>query len=332
VTRQPPPGSGPGTGPATPSGPSGYLVAALALLVLAPLALVTWLAGAAALRAERRVRRWHLAAIGGPGAALAGWLVLPGVGHQAALAVSGVVMGHPGGALRPSWGLLGAAAGLFCRWALLTAPVGVPAGLVAAAVPPVDRGVPRPEWQASERRARERAETARRRRAVKRAGREGSDPGSPALAVSLGGDLAGWRIGDLIVPPAGQLGLAWLLIGAPGVGKSTAQHRLAYLAGRERRHRSPSEASQRAKRRTARCRAWAVAGSAPWSSRSAVKAATRFRSSTAGWPCSSHQARYAFTPVRYMRRVDGLLRSARKCTSQEPSRSARSSGAGMAVS
>jgi hypothetical protein len=130
--------------------------------------------------------------------------------------------GPPG----PSWGPRRA-----CRTLgpLLTAPVGVPVGLLAAAVP-------RPEWQASERRQRQRAQARQRRRAAKRADREGADPRSPALAVSLGGDLASWRIGDLIVPPAGQLGLAWLLIGAPGVGKSTAQTRLAYLAGRERRH------------------------------------------------------------------------------------------------
>jgi hypothetical protein len=39
-----------------------------------------------------------------------------------------------------------------------------------------------------------------------------------------------------VVPPEGQLGLAWLLIGAPGAGKTTAQYRLGYLAGLERRH------------------------------------------------------------------------------------------------
>jgi hypothetical protein len=54
--------------------------------------------------------------------------------------------------------------------------------------------------------------------------------------VSLGGMVASWRIGDLIVPPDGQLGLAWQLIGAPGVGKTTAIERLAYLAGLEHRH------------------------------------------------------------------------------------------------
>jgi hypothetical protein len=37
------------------------------------------------------------------------------------------------------------------------------------------------------------------------------------------------------VPPAGQLGLTTLLVGAPGSGKTTASERLAYLAARERR-------------------------------------------------------------------------------------------------
>jgi MoxR-like ATPase len=54
--------------------------------------------------------------------------------------------------------------------------------------------------------------------------------------VSLGGDLPSWRRGPLVVPPAGQLGLTTLLIGGPGVGKSTAAERIAHLAARERRH------------------------------------------------------------------------------------------------
>jgi hypothetical protein len=45
-----------------------------------------------------------------------------------------------------------------------------------------------------------------------------------------------WQRGRLIVPPAGQLGLATLLIGAPGAGKTVCIQRLAFLAGRERRH------------------------------------------------------------------------------------------------
>jgi hypothetical protein len=47
--------------------------------------------------------------------------------------------------------------------------------------------------------------------------------------------LPSWRRGRLVVPPAGQLGLTTLLVGAPGSGKTTASERLAFLAARERR-------------------------------------------------------------------------------------------------
>jgi hypothetical protein len=108
--------------------------------------------------------------------------------------------------------------------------------MVAAAVPPREPATRAPEWDARRRRAERRAEARTRKRVTRRAEREGADPRSRALAVSLGGMVASWRIGDLIVPPPGQLGLAWLLIGAPGAGKTTGQYRLGYLAGLERRH------------------------------------------------------------------------------------------------
>jgi hypothetical protein len=146
------------------------------------------------------------------------------------------VFSAAGSPVVPSWALLGPLAAWFARWAVLTAPIGVPVGMVAAAIPPRQPAVPTPEWDARQRRAREREQARTRKRATKRADREGGDFRSNALAVSLGGMVASWRIGDLIVPPSGQLGLAWLLIGAPGVGKSTAIERLAYLAGLERRH------------------------------------------------------------------------------------------------
>jgi hypothetical protein len=136
----------------------------------------------------------------------------------------------------PSWGLLGPLAAWFGRWAVLTAPIGVPVGMVAAAIPTHGPDVPAPEWDARQRRARERDQARTRKRAARRADREGADLRSNALAVSLAGMVASWRIGDLIIPPEGQLGLAWLMIGQPGVGKSTAAHRLGYLCGRERRH------------------------------------------------------------------------------------------------
>jgi hypothetical protein len=217
----------------TPKVPSGYLLAALALLVLAPVALAAWVLATAAVRLG--ARRWVLAICGLVPGIVALVLLGPRIGTQASLA-AGQVFGTAGTAAVPSWSLLGPLAAWFGRWTLLTAPLGVPAGMVAAAIPPRTSAVPAPEWEAREQRQRLRSETRTRKRAAKRADREGADPRSNALAVSLGGMVASWRVGDLVVPPPGQLGLAWLLIGAPGAGKTTAQYRIGYLAGLERRH------------------------------------------------------------------------------------------------
>jgi hypothetical protein len=220
------------TGRETPQLPSGYLLAAVALLLAAPASLLAWAAGAAALRAGARRPVLALAGL------LPGCTALAVLGPSLARTVAGAVLGVAGGsgAVRPSLALLAAVAGSFARWAVVTAPVGIPAGLVAAAVPPREPAVPRPEWQAGEQRARQREELRARKRAARRADREGADPRSGALAISLGGSVDEWRIGDLVIPPPRQLGYAWLLLGAPGVGKSTASERLGYLCGQERRH------------------------------------------------------------------------------------------------
>jgi hypothetical protein len=217
----------------TPAVPSGYLLAALALLLVAPVALVAWVVATAAVRLG--ARRWVVAVCGLVPGIVAAVFVAPKIGaHVAAAAAQ--VFGAAGTATAPSWALLGPVSGWFGRWAILTAPLGVPVGMVAAAIPPSQPALPAPEWEARQRRTRERDQARTRKRATKRADREGADLRSNALAVSLGGMVASWRIGDLVVPPEGQLGLAWLLIGAPGAGKTTAQYRLGYLAGLERRH------------------------------------------------------------------------------------------------
>jgi hypothetical protein len=162
-------------------------------------------------------------------------LVAPRMGAQASQTAAQVFSAAGTGAV-PSWALLGPVAAWFGRWAVLTSPLGIPAGMVAAAIPSGQSSVPAPEWDAKRRRLEQRAQTRNRRRVARRADREGANLRSNALAVSLGGMVASWRIGDLIVPPEGQLGLAWLMIGQPGVGKSTAAHRLGYLCGLERRH------------------------------------------------------------------------------------------------
>jgi hypothetical protein len=216
----------------TPAAPSGYLMLAAVLLLAAPLSLVAWAAGSYALRAG--ARRWVLALTGLVPGVTASVLLGPGIARSAAAMLLGMVGGA--GAVRPSVALLAAVAGAFLRWAVVSAPVGIPTGLVVAAVPLREPAVPGPEWQADRRRAEQREQERTRRCAVKRADREGADLRSNALAVSLGGSVHDWRIGDLVVPPPRQLGYAMLLMGAPGTGKTTATERLSYLCGQERRH------------------------------------------------------------------------------------------------
>jgi hypothetical protein len=215
------------------SGPSGYLVAALVLLLVAPVALLAWVVAVAALRYG--ARRWVLALSGLVPGVVGVVVVGPKVAVVASVTAA-QVFSLAGTGAAPSWTLLGPLAAWFGRWLLLTAPIGIPVGMVAAAVPPSHPDLPAPEWEAKQRRTKKREQARTRKRATRRADREGADLRSNALAVSLGGMVASWRIGDLIVPPEGQLGLAWLLIGAPGAGKTTAQYRLGYLAGLERRH------------------------------------------------------------------------------------------------
>jgi hypothetical protein len=116
------------------------------------------------------------------------------------------------------------------------AAVTVPAGVLAATVPPGPEPVVRPEWTAAARRRRLRAE-ARDRRRAERLAQSPRVAASDALGVALDPTpgLPAWRRGRLVVPPAGQLGLTTLLVGAPGTGKTTAAERVAYLCAQERR-------------------------------------------------------------------------------------------------
>jgi hypothetical protein len=217
----------------TPGGPSGYLVAALLVLVLAPPAILGWVAGAVVVRSGWVSRR-RLSAAG----AVTGALALVVIGPtRAAGVLLGAVAALP--AVLPATLTAGAvleALGAILARGLGLAAVTVPAGIVAATIPPRQDLAVRPEWVEAERRQRVRAEARTHRRVARQVEREGANPRSEALAVSLGGDLDRWRIGDLLVPPPGQLDLAMLLLGQPGVGKSVAISRLAYLAARERRH------------------------------------------------------------------------------------------------
>jgi len=115
-------------------------------------------------------------------------------------------------------------------------PLAVPMGLLAAGMNRRPDGVVAPEFERAEQRRRQRTEQRTHRRAQRLAAREAVRPDSDALGTSLGGDLVAWQQGGLVVPPPGQLGLATLLVGAPGAGKTVCIERLSFLAGRQRRH------------------------------------------------------------------------------------------------
>ena len=115
-------------------------------------------------------------------------------------------------------------------------PLAIPTGLLAASLNTARRELVPAEFERAQQRRQARAEQRARRRAHRVAGREATRPDSDALGAWLGGDLLSWQRGRLVVPPAGQLGLATLLVGAPGAGKTVCIERLAFLAARERRH------------------------------------------------------------------------------------------------
>jgi hypothetical protein len=203
--------------PPVQGGPPDYLTAAIVLGVLAAPALLTWLAGAVLLRTTR-VKSWQLVLPAVAALGLVFWVQgLHGALEHHLVLVEGLASAaftqRP---LQPSL-----AAGL-----LRMVPLGAPVGVLVAAG---SYTPPEPSVSLAARRA-----PAKRTRTVERAiAREAARPSS-ALGYALDGDL--WRRGRWLVPPGGHLGLATLLAGMPGAGKSTAIHRLAYLAARERRH------------------------------------------------------------------------------------------------
>jgi hypothetical protein len=219
MMRRPPPAQQP------PNPGVGLFVLAF---FLSPFILVAWAVGQALLRTTG-LRRWQmaLAAIvtggvvalveGGPVPALSRHFS----GMLALVAQFGQPMLHlpsPGSILWPQ------------------IPLAIPTGLLAASLTPRGGDLVPAEFEKAEQRRRQRAEQRTRRKAERLASREAGRLESDALGTSLGGDLTSWQRGGLIVPPPGQLGLATLLIGAPGAGKTVCIERLSYLAARERRH------------------------------------------------------------------------------------------------
>lgn len=213
-----------------PAAPSGYLLAALLLLLAAPLALATWVIGAQLLRVG--TRRWVVALSGLVPAVTAILLLGPEIAQRGAATAAGLL--GPGSPLRLSTALLGPAAALFARWAILTAPVALPAGLVAAAVPTREPAVPSPEWTAQARRRQARVDRADRRRADRLAEQPEQAP-ADALGSWIAGDLDEWHRGQWAILPADVAGLPRLVFGASGSGKTVLLVRETFLAGAARR-------------------------------------------------------------------------------------------------
>jgi hypothetical protein len=213
-----------------PAALSGYLFASAVMLLVAPLSLLAWTAGIIVLRYG--ARRWVLAAAGVvPGVAAAGMLGT-GIARHGATALLGSI--GAAGPLRPSTALLGAVAGGFWRWAVVTAPLGIPAGLVAAAIPPRGPELPGPEWTAAARRRQARTDRTDRRRADRIASQPQRAP-DDALGGWIAGDLQQWRRGRYVILPPDVAGLPRLVFGASGSGKTVLLVRETFLAGAARR-------------------------------------------------------------------------------------------------
>jgi hypothetical protein len=198
--------------------PDGSLVAAAVMLLACPAALPTWLW---AVWARKRCAVWVL-----PAAAIAytllAWICREWLGGVYHGLLAGVASGIATHGLRPSWGLLGAAAALFGRSLILTAPVGIPVGLIAGEVScrARPRTTPIPLRVTPTRPLPERIER------------------SPYLAVAIRSDPPGdlpmdWRRGaKYLVVPHREAGLSSIVAGRPGSGKSVLITRQVYLKGR----------------------------------------------------------------------------------------------------
>ena len=121
-------------------------------------------------------------------------------------------------------------------WDLVATQVwlAVPVGLLAASLSVwnAERAAGGAEWSPFVRR-RQRIDQRTRDRKTARLVAQPRDHKltAPALGIALDGDLASWRQGRYVVPPAQLRGKAMAVVGAPGAGKTVTLLRLAYLAG-----------------------------------------------------------------------------------------------------
>jgi hypothetical protein len=213
---------------------NGLLLVILVLVWISPLSIVVWLVGQAVILLQRRWHWWRftLASVAwiaavllvvGPEEALRRHVFVPQ--HLWQYIALHLGFGPPGTRITISQFL----------WDLLTTQVwlAVPIGLLAASLSVwnAERAASGAEWSPFVRR-RQRIDQRTRDRKTARLVAKPRDHKltAPALGVALDGDLASWRQGRYVIPPAQLRGKAMAVVGAPGAGKTITLLRLAYLA------------------------------------------------------------------------------------------------------
>ena len=214
---------------------NGLLLVMLVLVWFSPLSIVAWLLGQAVILFQRRWHWWRftlasLAGIGvvlavtGPEEALRRHIFVPQHFWQYVALHFG--FGPPGTRITISQFL----------WDLVATQVwlAIPVGLLAASLSVwnAERAAGGAEWSPFVRRRQRIDQRTRDRKTARLVARPRDHKlTAPALGIALDGDLASWRQGRYVVPPAQLRGKAMAVVGAPGAGKTITLLRLAYLAG-----------------------------------------------------------------------------------------------------
>jgi hypothetical protein len=214
---------------------NGLLLVMVLLVWFSPLSILAWLIGQAVILVQRRWHWWRFTL-----ASLA-WiaLVLLVVGPEQALRRHIFVPQHfwQYVALHFGFGPPGTKVTVSqFLWDLIATQVwlAVPVGVLAASLSVwnAERAAGGAEWSPFVRRRQRIDQRARDRKTARLLARPRDHKlTAPALGIALDGDLASWRQGRYVVPPAQLRGKAMAVVGAPGAGKTITLLRLAYLAG-----------------------------------------------------------------------------------------------------